>query len=518
MSNRIKLRGTIEPAIIRVDDYKNTKAVTQLSLENEAKAVSLHHHASKAVSKTNYTAWYSLADFTLKTPTGTSGDWKYKQEGTKVYILSTKAISIKKGAKLNIPIELGHFEEFTSQHYMIGKFNYLIKGEKAAAVTDFYTFRYHVSSAIAGGGSGTSSSNKLPFKVSVHGTLFTTYNDNKNRHENPIENRLSIYLINTSTKTITFKQNTSKLNLCYYADEGETVSKPDALTHTINGTFSVPAFETPSKKRTRLKLGANKESTTPPPHIDNVVAKIIDFIPKSDLKIEPNRHLEIKIEQFKTNLFPRTGYVYLKFTDVSEFDNSDFTVPITVEKSPNPKGTIIMWNDSADKMPYGWAICDGREEHGVTTPDLRGLFITGASDNSRPMEFNSSDSQEIKDEKKFKNHSIGDMGGKALIRLNENQLPKHKHHIQETITGGEHSHTTTFGYRRYWVDGEHYRALNHSDNPTNDGSDTHTTNSVAHSHQLDFYTQSTGKGDSIENQPPYYALFYITMVRKPILK
>lgn len=48
-----------------------------------------------------------------------------------------------------------------------------------------------------------------------------------------------------------------------------------------------------------------------------------------------------------------------------------------------PKGGIIMWSGAVDKIPEGWALCDGVERtlpdgSKVTPPDLRDRFVLGA--------------------------------------------------------------------------------------------------------------------------------------------
>jgi len=40
-----------------------------------------------------------------------------------------------------------------------------------------------------------------------------------------------------------------------------------------------------------------------------------------------------------------------------------------------PIGSIIMWKNSQGSIPEGWAVCNGANG----TPDLRGMFIMGAS-------------------------------------------------------------------------------------------------------------------------------------------
>jgi len=44
-----------------------------------------------------------------------------------------------------------------------------------------------------------------------------------------------------------------------------------------------------------------------------------------------------------------------------------------------PVGTIVMFGLEAASIPSGWYICDGQVVGSITTPDLRGKFIYGAS-------------------------------------------------------------------------------------------------------------------------------------------
>jgi hypothetical protein len=45
-----------------------------------------------------------------------------------------------------------------------------------------------------------------------------------------------------------------------------------------------------------------------------------------------------------------------------------------------PQGAIIMWSGPLGTIPTGWALCDGQNAGGVTTPDLRNKFILPAGD------------------------------------------------------------------------------------------------------------------------------------------
>lgn len=49
-------------------------------------------------------------------------------------------------------------------------------------------------------------------------------------------------------------------------------------------------------------------------------------------------------------------------------------------KRPNlPIRTIVMYGGTEADIELGWALCDGRTINGITTPDLRGRFMMGAT-------------------------------------------------------------------------------------------------------------------------------------------
>ncbi len=77
---------------------------------------------------------------------------------------------------------------------------------------------------------------------------------------------------------------------------------------------------------------------------------------------------ETKKERFQ--VAPQAGFNNMVLTD----DNGNLAA------LPFPKGMIMLWHESPDKVPAGWALCDG--ENG--TPDLRGRFVVGVNpENSR---------------------------------------------------------------------------------------------------------------------------------------
>ena len=111
-------------------------------------------------------------------------------------------------------------------------------------------------------------------------------------------------------------------------------------------------------------------------------------------------------------------------------------------------GSIIMWSGSILDIPYGWVLCDGRND----TPDLRNRFVVGAGNA----------------------YQVGNVGGQASVVLTDAQMPSHTH-------SGSRSGSVTA--------------------QTGTGA-TATATTTAN-------TGATGGGQAHENRPPYYALAYI---------
>lgn len=116
-----------------------------------------------------------------------------------------------------------------------------------------------------------------------------------------------------------------------------------------------------------------------------------------------------------------------------------------------PSGGIIMW--SGADVPDGWALCNG--ENG--TPDLRGMFVLGASDT----------------------HPMGETGGSEKVRLTVEQMPSHDHSYVKQTSGAQISNGTGAKFE------------------------------LAGNSTIDRITSSTGSGQSHNNMPPYYTLAYI---------
>lgn len=124
-----------------------------------------------------------------------------------------------------------------------------------------------------------------------------------------------------------------------------------------------------------------------------------------------------------------------------------------------------------DAPDMHWCLCDGTTTNGLPVPDLRGMFIRGASD-SVPAGFTGGSETHT--------HSMSGTVGETT--LTEAQMP---------------SHTHTFGIGTYGSSAE--AKGNTSSKQRTDA----TGGSQAHTHTLE------GASDEVANIPPYYALSFI---------
>lgn len=120
-----------------------------------------------------------------------------------------------------------------------------------------------------------------------------------------------------------------------------------------------------------------------------------------------------------------------------------------------PSGGIIIWSGASTNVPDGWALCDGTNG----TPDLRGRFVLGESDD----------------------HVAGETGGSEEVTLTVEQMPEHKH----STTLAVYDSASKFGSVRMGC--------------VDDG----TGKSVAYN------SNYAGSSQSHNNMPPYYVLCYI---------
>lgn len=125
-----------------------------------------------------------------------------------------------------------------------------------------------------------------------------------------------------------------------------------------------------------------------------------------------------------------------------------------------PRGIIVAWSGEINKIPDGWALCDGKT---VGVPDLRGRFILGANTATN-------------NNTNFSKNEMAATGGSETHTLTVDEIPSHEHGF--SAGGG-----------------------NGGNNGPRDGYGG--TNGFA---QVTF---KTGGNKPHNNMPPYYALAYI---------
>lgn len=132
-----------------------------------------------------------------------------------------------------------------------------------------------------------------------------------------------------------------------------------------------------------------------------------------------------------------------------------------------PKGIIVAWSGDINKIPDGWALCDGT----LNTPDLRGKFILGSNPNAN----------------KNPNFTISEMnttGGEEKHTLTKEEIPSHSH---EFCWGGG------------WADGA-------KNNGPENGSDSIYSN--CRFKKIETLPQQ-GVDKPHNNMPPYFTLAFI---------
>jgi microcystin-dependent protein len=125
-----------------------------------------------------------------------------------------------------------------------------------------------------------------------------------------------------------------------------------------------------------------------------------------------------------------------------------------------PKGMIVIWSGDINKIPRGWALCDGRDGR----PDLRGRFVIGV---------NPSDARNSA----LSARPMNSTGGTETHTLTVEEMPSHDHKLADFTrccksSGNSHQ---TWQYRQ------------------DDG----------------LRTLKTGGDKPHNNMPPYFALAYI---------
>lgn len=143
-----------------------------------------------------------------------------------------------------------------------------------------------------------------------------------------------------------------------------------------------------------------------------------------------------------------------------------------------PIGGIIMW--SGTTPPSGWALCNGVNVNGITTPDLRGRFIVGYDptrlDYDNPGNRSNGGT------------TVSDVGGEEKHALSISEMPRHNHIISVQTVGHNHGGTVRI-------------------DQTQPGGTTYTNFAGGDGNQ------SPGDGLAHENRPPFYTLAFIIRIQ-----
>lgn len=138
-----------------------------------------------------------------------------------------------------------------------------------------------------------------------------------------------------------------------------------------------------------------------------------------------------------------------------------------------PKGFIGIWSGATNKIPAGWALCNG--ENG--TPDLRDRFVVGAGGEYTVGAMGGNNSQTV---------TISGQAGETTLTIA--QIPRHNHGVSGWVADAV---------------GENIALTNQSGRYS--GSTLYAGGSGSHSHSI--------SGEStFTTLPPYYALAYIMKV------
>ncbi|MBR4326270.1 MAG: hypothetical protein IKP73_12165 [Bacteroidales bacterium] len=164
-----------------------------------------------------------------------------------------------------------------------------------------------------------------------------------------------------------------------------------------------------------------------------------------------------------------------------------------------PSGIITLWHGLSSDVPYGWALCDGKEHEfngkTIRTPNLMGVFALGA----------------MSDDDGGDTIPVGSTGGKNLneisITLTPDNLPEHRHIYTDDTHLWDQSHKCEYimeppSNRQDW---DSWSANGSGSGQTVlSGSEIFTkTGELASSTKPKAITRT------LNNMPPYLALYYI---------
>lgn len=147
-----------------------------------------------------------------------------------------------------------------------------------------------------------------------------------------------------------------------------------------------------------------------------------------------------------------SGQQFLDYEGLGKYDAKIKQELAKIESIP--PFVVLAYSGTAETIPVGWAICDGQNG----TPDLRGRFILGASDD----------------------HAANTSGGSETHTLTEDELPAHKHTVAGVTLAENGKGGSLFS----------------------GGEDEISASASAE-------TGETGGGEAFNIMPPYYVLVYI---------
>jgi Concanavalin A-like lectin/glucanases superfamily len=160
--------------------------------------------------------------------------------------------------------------------------------------------------------------------------------------------------------------------------------------------------------------------------------------------------------------------------------------------SPIPVGTITMWSGQIDRIPAGWALCNGQNG----TPNLQDRFIVGAGST----------------------YPVNASGGANTITLNPNEMPLHTH-AASSDGQGDHFHwieginADGLSWRQRYYPGDTTVDMGYGGGSNADPNEVRWRGRVNsdpfgnHSHAIT--VAAAGGSQPHENRPPYFALAFI---------
>lgn len=98
-------------------------------------------------------------------------------------------------------------------------------------------------------------------------------------------------------------------------------------------------------------------------------------------------------------------------------DNGNLSTTYSV-----PIGSIMLWHGSPETVPQGWGICDGTMYNGLTSPDLRNVFVLGAGGMNHNSSLNAVNWSQTSG---YDNN--GATGGANSATLTAGNIPNHLH-------------------------------------------------------------------------------------------